>query len=267
MRQIFEDLDNDGIVEPVVLPLSAGFIDSDQKIIYYTDHQIFERYHKFKFRKRFNNKLSIALKHLNNLSKGDYVTHIDHGIGKFGGLQQIEIDGKMQESIKIIYGERDVLFLSVHAIHKISKYNGKDGKVPRLYKLGSKAWALLKQKTKKNVKKIAYDLIKVYAERKQKKGFKYDKDSYLQNELEASFIYEDTEDQLKVTTEIKNDMESEQPMDRLVCGDVGFGKTELAIRAAFKAVDNNKQVAVLVPTTILAFQHFKTFSSLSLIHI
>ena len=261
LRQIFEDLDNDGIVEPVVLPLSAGFIDSDQKIIYYTDHQIFERYHKFKFRKRFNNKLSIALKHLNDLSKGDYVTHIDHGIGKFGGLQQIEIDGKMQESIKIIYGERDVLFLSVHAIHKISKYNGKDGKVPRLYKLGSKAWALLKQKTKKNVKKIAYDLIKVYAERKQKKGFKYDKDSYLQNELEASFIYEDTEDQLKVTQEIKNDMESEQPMDRLVCGDVGFGKTELAIRAAFKAVDNNKQVAVLVPTTILAFQHFKTFSS------
>ncbi len=261
LRQIFEDLDNDGIIEPVVLPLSAGFIDSDNKIIYYTDHQIFERYHKFKFRKRFNNKLSIALKQLNNLSKGDYVTHIDHGIGKFGGLQQIEVDGKMQESIKIIYGERDVLFLSVHAIHKISKYNGKDGKVPRLYKLGSKAWALLKQKTKKNVKKIAYDLIKVYAERKQKKGFKYDKDSYLQNELEASFIYEDTEDQLKVTQEIKNDMESEQPMDRLVCGDVGFGKTELAIRAAFKAVDNNKQVAVLVPTTILAFQHFKTFSS------
>ncbi len=261
LRQIFEDLDNDGIIEPVVLPLSAGFIDSDNKIIYYTDHQIFERYHKFKFRKRFNNKLSIALKQLNNLSKGDYVTHIDHGIGKFGGLQQIEIDGKMQESIKIIYGERDVLFLSVHAIHKISKYNGKDGKVPRLYKLGSKAWALLKQKTKKNVKKIAYDLIKVYAERKQKKGFKYDKDSYLQNELEASFIYEDTEDQIKVTQEIKNDMQSEQPMDRLVCGDVGFGKTELAIRAAFKAVDNNKQVAVLVPTTILAFQHFKTFSS------
>ena len=261
LRQIFEDLDNDGIIEPVVLPLSAGFIDLDNKIIFYTDHQIFERYHKFKFRKRFNNKLSIALKQLNNLSKGDYVTHIDHGIGKFGGLQQIEIDGKMQESIKIIYGERDVLFLSVHAIHKISKYNGKDGKVPRLYKLGSKAWALLKQKTKKNVKKIAYDLIKVYAERKQKKGFKYDKDSYLQNELEASFIYEDTEDQLKVTHEIKNDMESEQPMDRLVCGDVGFGKTELAIRAAFKAVDNNKQVAVLVPTTILAFQHFKTFSS------
>ena len=261
LKQIFEDLDNEDIVEPIILPLSAGFIDADQKIIYYTDHQIFERYHKFRFRKRFNNKLSIALKQINNLSKGDYVTHIDHGIGKYGGLQKIEIDGKMQESIKIIYGERDVLFLSIHAIHKISKYNGKDGKVPKLYKLGSRAWALLKQKTKKNVKKIAYDLIKVYAERKQKTGFKYDKDSYLQNELEASFIYEDTEDQIRVTEEIKNDMQSDQPMDRLVCGDVGFGKTELAIRAAFKAVDNNKQVAVLVPTTILAFQHFKTFSS------
>ena len=201
------------------------------------------------------------MKQLNHLDKGDYITHIDHGIGKYAGLQKIEVDGNLQESIKIIYGERDILYLSIHAIHKISKYNGKDGKVPRLYKLGSKAWALLKQKTKKNAKKIAYDLIKVYAERKQKKGFKYDQDSYLQNELEASFIYEDTEDQMKVTRDIKNDMESDQPMDRLICGDVGFGKTELAIRAAFKAVDNNKQVAVLVPTTILAFQHFKTFSN------
>ena len=233
----------------------------NEKMVFYTDHQIFERYHKFRFRKTFKNKLSIALKQINSLSKGDYVTHIDHGIGKYAGLQKIEVDGKMQESMKIIYGERDVLFLSIHAIHKISKYNGKDGKTPKLYKLGSKAWALLKQKTKKNVKKIAYDLIKVYAERKQKKGFKYERDSYLQNELEASFIYEDTDDQLKVTKDIKNDMESEQPMDRLICGDVGFGKTELAIRAAFKAVDNNKQVAVLVPTTILAFQHYKTFSS------
>ena len=230
-------------------------------MVFYTDHQIFERYHKFRFRKRFKNNLSIALKQINNLNKGDFVTHIDHGIGKYAGLQKIKVDGKMQESMKIIYGERDVLYLSIHSIHKISKYNGKDGKTPKLYKLGSKAWALLKQKTKKNVKKIAYDLIKVYAERKQKKGFKYEKDSYLQNELEASFIYEDTEDQLKVTREIKADMESGQPMDRLICGDVGFGKTELAIRAAFKAVDNNKQVAVLVPTTILAFQHFKTFSS------
>ena len=261
LTQIFQDLDYKGTIEPVILPLSSGFIDKDQKMVFYTDHQIFERYHKFRFRKRFKNKLSIALKQINNLNKGDYVTHIDHGIGKYAGLQKIEVDGKMQESMKIIYGERDVLFLSIHAIHKISKYNGKDGKPPKLYKLGSKAWALLKQKTKTNVKKIAYDLIKVYAERKQKKGFRYEKDSYLQNELEASFIYEDTEDQLKVTKDIKSDMENQQPMDRLICGDVGFGKTELAIRAAFKAVDNNKQVAVLVPTTILAFQHFKTFSS------
>ena len=261
LSQIFEDLNYEDAINPIILPLSSGFIDIDEKMVFYTDHQIFERYHKFKFRKTFKNKLSIALKQINSLSKGDYVTHIDHGIGKYAGLQKIEVDGKMQESMKIIYGERDVLFLSIHAIHKISKYNGKDGKTPKLYKLGSKAWALLKQKTKKNVKKIAYDLIKVYAERKQKKGFKYERDSFLQNELEASFIYEDTDDQLKVTKDIKNDMESEQPMDRLICGDVGFGKTELAIRAAFKAVDNNKQVAVLVPTTILAFQHYKTFSS------
>tara|TARA_B100001173_G_scaffold60892_1_gene51218 strand:+ start:8811 stop:12134 length:3324 start_codon:yes stop_codon:yes gene_type:complete len=261
LSQIFEDLNYEEAMDPAILPLSSGFIDIDEKIVFYTDHQIFERYHKFKFRKTYKNKLSIALKQINGLSKGDYVTHIDHGIGKYAGLQKIEVDGKMQESMKIIYGERDVLFLSIHAIHKISKYTGKDGKTPKLYKLGSKAWALLKQKTKKNVKKIAYDLIKLYAERKQKKGFKYERDSYLQNELEASFIYEDTDDQLKVTREIKNDMEGEQPMDRLICGDVGFGKTELAIRAAFKAVDNNKQVAVLVPTTILAFQHYKTFSS------
>ena len=261
LSQIFEDLNYEDAINPIILTLSSGFIDIDEKMVFYTDHQIFERYHKFKFRKTFKNKLTIALKQIKRLSKGDYVTHIDHGIGKYAGLQKIEIDGKMQESMKIIYGERDVLFLSIHAIHKISKYNGKDGKTPKIYKLGSKAWALLKQKTKKNAKKIAYDLIKVYAERKQKKGFKYERDSYLQNELEASFIYEDTDDQLKVTKDIKNDMESEQPMDRLICGDVGFGKTELAIRAAFKAVDNNKQVAVLVPTTILAFQHYKTFSS------
>ena len=259
-HEIFTDLNNQDIINPIILPISKGFIDNSEKTLFYTDHQIFERYHKFKFKKRFKNKLSIAMKQLNHLNKGDFITHIDHGIGKYAGLQKIEVDGNLQESIKIIYGERDILYLSIHAIHKISKYNGKDGKVPRLYKLGSKAWALLKQKTKKNAKKIAYDLIKVYAERKQKKGFKYDQDSYLQNELEASFIYEDTEDQMKVTRDIKNDMESDQPMDRLICGDVGFGKTELAIRAAFKAVDNNKQVAVLVPTTILAFQHFKTFS-------
>ena len=261
LKQILTDLNSDFIIDPLILPVSKGFVDNDEKIVFYTDHQIFERYHKFKFRRRYKNHLSIALKQINNLKKGDYITHIDHGIGKYIGLEKIDVDGNIQESIKLIYGDRDILYLSIHSLHKISKYSGKDGKTPKIYKLGSKAWALLKQKTKKNVKKIAYDLIKVYAERKQKKGFKYDEDSYLQNELEASFIYEDTEDQNRVTLDIKKDMQSDQPMDRLICGDVGFGKTELAIRAAFKAVDNNKQVAVLVPTTILAFQHFKTFSS------
>lgn len=191
---------------------------------------------------------------------GDYVTHIDHGIGTFGGLQRIEVEGKWQEAIKLIYGERDILYLSIHSLHKISKYNGKDGAVPKIYKLGSKAWKNLKQKTKSKVKEIAFNLIQTYAKRRTKIGFAFDPDSYLQAELEASFIYEDTPDQEKATAAVKADMESEQPMDRLICGDVGFGKTEVAIRAAFKAADNSKQVAVLVPTTILAFQHFKTFS-------
>ena len=197
---------------------------------------------------------------MNTLEIGDYVTHIDHGIGKFGGLQKIEVVGKQQEAIKLIYGDRDVLYISIHSLHKISKYNGKDGKVPKLYKLGSNAWKKLKQKTKKRVKEIAYDLIQLYAKRKMQKGHAYNPDSYMQLELESSFMYEDTPDQSKATADVKTDMENEQPMDRLVCGDVGFGKTEVAIRAAFKAVDNGKQVAILVPTTILAFQHFKTFS-------
>ena len=191
---------------------------------------------------------------------GDYVTHIDHGIGTFGGLQRIEVEGKWQEAIKLIYGERDILYLSIHSLHKISRYAGKEGSVPKIYKLGSKAWKALKQKTKKKVKEIAFDLIELYAKRRQKIGFAFDPDSYLQWELEASFLFEDTPDQEKATQAIKADMESTQPMDRLICGDVGFGKTEVAIRAAFKAVDNSKQVVVLVPTTILAFQHFKTFS-------
>jgi len=190
---------------------------------------------------------------------GDYVTHIDHGIGKFGGLQKIEVEGKKQEAIKLMYGERDILYVSIHSLHKISKYNGKDGAAPKIYKLGSAAWKKLKQKTKSRVKKIAFDLISVYAKRRLEKGYQYHPDSYLQHELEASFIYEDTPDQTTATQDIKRDMESERPMDRLICGDVGFGKTEVAIRAAFKAVDNGKQVAVLVPTTILAFQHHRTF--------
>ena len=261
LNQIFSDIDVKVNYSTLIMPISSGFIDNDNKIACYTDHQIFERYHKFKFKKRYHNNRAINLRQINRLNKGDYLTHIDHGIGIFGGLQKIDVDGKIQEAIKLIYGERDILYLSIHSLYKISKYNGKEGKAPRIYKLGSKAWELLKQKTKSRVKQIAYDLIKLYAKRKEKKGFKYSKDTYLQTELEASFIYEDTQDQIKVTNEIKSDMESDQPMDRLVCGDVGFGKTEVAIRAAFKAVDNNKQVVVLVPTTILAFQHYKTFTS------
>ena len=245
--------------ETVVFPLYQGFIDDDQKIVCYTDHQIFERYHKFHLKNGYAKKQAITLKELTKLEIGDYVTHIDHGIGKFGGLQKIDVEGKKQEAIKLMYGDRDTLYVSIHSLHKISKFNGKDGAVPKIYKLGSAAWKKLKQKTKSRVKKIAFDLIKVYAKRRLKKGFQYDPDSYLQNELEASFIYEDTPDQSKSTEDVKRDMESERPMDRLICGDVGFGKTEVAIRAAFKAVDNGKQVAVLVPTTILAFQHNRTF--------
>jgi transcription-repair coupling factor (superfamily II helicase) len=211
-------------------------------------------------RNGYAKKQAITLKDLNKLEIGDYVTHIDHGIGVFGGLQKIDVEGKKQEAIKLMYGERDILYVSIHSLHKISKYNGKDGAVPKIYKLGSAAWKKLKQKTKSRVKKIAFDLIKVYAKRRLDKGFQYAPDSYLQLELEASFIYEDTPDQSTATEDIKKDMESERPMDRLVCGDVGFGKTEVAIRAAFKAAENGKQVAVLVPTTILAFQHHRTFT-------
>lgn len=257
---IFKDVDQNVVYKPIVFPLYQGFIDVDNKIACYTDHQIFERYHKFRLKNGFAKKQSITLKELTNLEIGDYVTHIDHGIGKFGGLQKIDVQGKQQEAIKLIYGDRDVLYLSIHSLHKISKYNGKDGKAPKMYKLGSGAWKKLKQKTKTRVKQIAYDLIKLYAKRKMEKGYQYNPDSFMQHELEASFIFEDTPDQFTATADVKADMEKEQPMDRLVCGDVGFGKTEVAIRAAFKAVDNGKQVAILVPTTILAFQHFKTFS-------
>ena len=259
-HDIFEDTEHNVHYKTVVLSLYQGFIDHDQKITCYTDHQIFERYHKFQLKNGYAKKQAITLKELTKLDIGDYVTHIDHGIGKFGGLQKIDVEGKKQEAIKLIYGERDVLYLSIHSLHKITKFNGKDGKPPKIYKLGSKAWKTLKQKTKSRVKEIAFNLIQVYAKRKLEKGFQYKQDSYLQHELEASFIYEDTPDQITSTADIKADMESELPMDRLVCGDVGFGKTEVAIRAAFKAVDNGKQVAVLVPTTILAYQHHKTFT-------
>ncbi len=260
-HDIFEDAEQQvAQYETIVFPLFQGFIDDDLKLVCYTDHQIFERYHKFQLKNGYAKKQAITLKEISNLEVGDYVTHIDHGIGKFGGLQKIDVEGKMQEAIKLFYGERDILYLSIHSLHKISKYNGKDGKEPKIYKLGSDAWKKLKQKTKTRVKEIAFNLIELYAKRRTLKGFAFDPDSYLQAELESSFIYEDTPDQSTATEDVKKDMENERPMDRLVCGDVGFGKTEVAIRAAFKAVDNGKQVAVLVPTTILAFQHFKTFS-------
>ncbi len=259
-HDIFEEVDETVHYQTIIFPLYKGFVDDDLKLVCYTDHQIFERYHKFHLKNGYAKKQAITLKELNKLEIGDYVTHIDHGIGKFGGLQKIDVEGKKQEAIKLIYGDRDILYVSIHSLHKISKYNGKDGAPPKIFKLGSAAWKKLKQKTKARVKKIAFDLIKVYAKRRLEKGFQYAPDSYLQHELEASFLYEDTPDQEKSTQDVKKDMESERPMDRLICGDVGFGKTEVAIRAAFKAVDNGKQVAILVPTTILAFQHHRTFS-------
>ena len=259
-HDIFEDAKKEVHYQTIVFPLYQGFIDLEEKIVCYTDHQIFERYHKFRLKNGYAKKQSITLKELNNLDVGDYVTHIDHGIGKFGGLQKIDVEGKNQEAIKLIYGDRDILYVSIHSLHKISKFNGKDGKAPKIYKLGSGAWKKIKQKTKKRVKEIAYNLIKLYAKRRMEKGLAFGPDTHIQHELEASFIYEDTPDQYTATQDVKADMEKEQPMDRLVCGDVGFGKTEIAIRAAFKAVDNGKQVAILVPTTILAFQHYKTFT-------
>lgn len=265
-HDIFQDIDeanHESIrkqYKTMVLPLFEGFIDEENQIACYTDHQIFERYHKFSIKNGYSKKQTITLKELTSLSVGDYVTHIDHGIGKFGGLQKIQVEGKTQEAIKLVYADNDIVYVSIHSLHKISKYNGKDGAPPKIYKLGSNAWKTLKQKTKARVKHIAFNLIQLYAKRRLDKGFQFASDSYLQKELESSFIYEDTPDQITATADVKADMESERPMDRLVCGDVGFGKTEVAIRAAFKAVDNGKQVAVLVPTTILAYQHFRTFS-------
>ena len=259
-NDIFEDMEEKVSYKTEVLPIYMGFEDFEAKIACFSDHQIFERYHKYRLKSDHRKKEALNLKELTQMEVGDYITHIDHGIGKFGGLQRIEVEGKWQEAIKLFYGERDILYLSIHSLHKISRYAGKEGSIPKIYKLGSKAWKVLKQKTKSKVKEIAFNLIELYAKRKQKIGFAFDPDSYLQWELEASFLFEDTPDQEKTTKAIKTDMESSRPMDRLVCGDVGFGKTEVAIRAAFKAVDNSKQVVVLVPTTILAFQHFNTFS-------
>jgi len=259
LRDIFDEIDPDLQYRTVPATLHEGFLDHDLKISYYTDHQIFERYHKFKFHDRFTRKESVSVKELTGLNPGDYVVHVDHGIGIFGGLEKIDVNGKLQEAIKLVYKDRDVLYVNIHSLHRISKYRGKDTEAPKIYKLGTGAWQKLKNNTKKKVQDLARDLILLYAKRREQKGFAFSPDTYLQRELESSFIYEDTPDQLKATEEVKEGMEAGYPMDRLVCGDVGFGKTEVAIRAAFKAVTDSKQVAVLVPTTILAFQHYNTF--------
>ncbi len=260
-NEILEEIEAEIHYKTQVCALFEGFEDVEAGFSCFTDHQIFERYHKFKLRSAAAKKDMLTLKELTHLKIGDFVTHIDHGIGKFGGLQKINVNEVIQEAIKLSYKGGDTLYLSIHSLHKIAKFNGKDGHVPKLNKLGSKSWKALKQKTKTKVKAIAFDLIKLYAKRKEKIGHAFPPDSYLQSELEASFMFEDTPDQSKATAEVKGDMEKERPMDRLVCGDVGFGKTEVAIRAAFKAADDSKQVAVLVPTTILAYQHHKTFSN------
>jgi len=259
LRSIFDDLNAGIIFVPVPVAISKGFIDHEKKAICYTDHQIFQRYHKYNVKQAYSKGKALTLRLLRELTPGDFVTHIDHGVGVYSGLQKIEVNGNMQEAIRILYRDNDVLYVNINSLHKISKYTGKEGTQPRVNKLGSDAWLKLKNKTKKQVKDIAADLIRLYARRKASQGFSFSPDTYLQTELEASFFYEDTPDQGKAVADVKRDMESPSPMDRLVCGDVGFGKTEVAVRAAFKAVADSKQAAVLVPTTILAFQHYNTF--------
>jgi len=262
---IFEDLSKGGkalsedLYSVVNHSVREGFIEDDLKVACYTDHQIFDRYYKYQLKKSYSRTQALTLKELRDLKQGDYVVHIDHGVGKYAGLEKIEVNGKVQESIRLVYSDNDLLYVNISSLSRISKFTGKDGTEPKLNKLGTDAWEKLKKTTKKKVKDIARDLIDLYALRKSKVGYAFSPDNYLQNDLEASFVYEDTPDQVKSTAEVKKDMEAEYPMDRLVCGDVGFGKTEIAIRAAFKAVCDSKQVAVLVPTTILAYQHFKTF--------
>lgn len=259
LRTIFADLNTEIKFNPIVKSIHEGFIDDDLKILCYTDHQIFQRYQKYYVKQAYNKTKALTMKTLKELQPGDYVTHIDYGVGVYSGLEKMDINGTMQEAVRIIYKDHDILYVNINSLYKISKYSGKEGSVPKINKLGSDVWSRLKEKTKKKVKELAFDLIKLYAERKSETGFAFAPDNYMQTELEASFIYEDTPDQAKATEAVKKDMEKASPMDRLVCGDVGFGKTEVAIRAAFKACLDGKQVAVLVPTTILAFQHFKTF--------
>ncbi|MDR1699218.1 MAG: transcription-repair coupling factor [Prevotellaceae bacterium] len=262
LKEILHSINQNIAFTPVLKTLHEGFIDHDAKICCYTDHQIFDRFHKYhlKSERTRSAKAALTIKELNQLQQGDYVTHIDHGIGRFGGLIQLNVNGRKQEAMKLLYRDDDIIMVNIHNLHRVSKYKGKEGEAPRINKLGSGAWQNLKERTKKKVKDIARDLIKLYAKRRAEQGFAFEPDSYLQRELEASFIYEDTPDQSSATQAVKKDMESPVPMDRLICGDVGFGKTEVAIRAAFKAATDGKQTAVLVPTTVLALQHFKTFS-------
>jgi len=260
LTAIFRELKANVEWLPVETAISEGFIDDDLKIACLTDHQIFQRYHQYKLRQGFTKEQAMNVRMLRELVAGDFVTHIDHGIGKYSGLQKIEIGGQMQEAVRLVYKNNDILYVSIHSLHKISKYIGHEGTPPQLSKIGSDAWKQLKARTKKKIKDIAAELIKLYAKRRAAPGHAFPPDGYLQNELEASFVYEDTPDQFKATQDVKADMEKAFPMDRLICGDVGFGKTEVAIRAAFKAVTDGKQVAVLVPTTILALQHWKTFN-------
>jgi len=260
LRSIFEDLGADVTFIPLPTAISKGFIDREKGLVCYTDHQIFGRYHKYNVKQAYSKGKALSIKTLRELQPGDYVTHIDHGVGQYSGLQKIDVNGAIQEAVRILYKDGDVLYVNINSLHKISKYTGKEGTAPRVNKLGSDAWEKLKNKTKKQVKDIAADLIRLYAKRKAARGFAHTPDTYLQTELEASFIYEDTPDQAKATADVKRDMEAPHPMDRLVCGDVGFGKTEVAVRAAFKTVVDGKQAAVLVPTTILAYQHYQTFS-------
>lgn len=259
LETIFDDLDKKVLFHPVYMGLSQGFLDEEHRLAIYTEHQIFGRHYQFRNKHKYSKNQALTLRELSNLKPGDFIVHIDHGVGRFEGLQKIEMGGRLQESVRLSYQNNDLLYVNIGSLHKISRYTGKEGHTPKINKLGSDAWTKLKSKTKKRVKDIARDLIKLYAKRKAQPGYEYAPDSYMQVELEASFLYEDTPDQAKAIEDVKKDMESPHPMDRLVCGDVGFGKTEIAIRAAFKAVADSKQVAVLVPTTILAQQHYHTF--------
>jgi transcription-repair coupling factor (superfamily II helicase) len=260
LKGIFDEINSEARFQPLGFSLRQGFVDQSLKLVCYTDHQIFERFHRYRSKEKFSKTKALTLKELQQLNPGDFVTHVDYGIAKFAGLEKKEVNGHEQEAIRLVYRDDDMLYVSIHSLHKISKYSGKDGAPPIMSKLGTQEWETKKSKAKKRVKDIAKELIGLYAKRKSAPGFQYPPDGFLQAELETSFMYEDTPDQAKATEDVKRDMEQPHPMDRLVCGDVGFGKTEVAIRAAFKAATEGKQVAVLVPTTILAMQHYRTFS-------